>query len=296
MSSGQENATVLLIGGTGKVSSRIARFLSATSTSHRYHISLSFRILAFHSTEYLWCQVRVERCHNLLQPIHRSKSPIRSLFSSLLHFSMLCLQPNSSCPWLSIRDLSISSSLEEVSCIAVTVLYITQISNHIKETSLEYTILRSTWFMENFSEMIHVRDMIRDENLILSATGDGKIPWISVDDVAEVAAMALVDGSGKFAGRELLLLGPERFSYDEVARLIGGRVGREIRHVKISEEELASGMVEGGMEKGFAAMLAELDGAVRRGEEESEGDLEGAIGRKGKTVQCYLRSIADGIW
>lgn len=79
--------------------------------------------------------------------------------------------------------------------------------------------------MENFSEMSHLRDMIRDENLIISGTGDGKIPWISVDDVAEVAGMALVDESGRFAGKELLLFGPEFLSYGEVASLIGRRVG-----------------------------------------------------------------------
>jgi uncharacterized protein YbjT (DUF2867 family) len=50
--------------------------------------------------------------------------------------------------------------------------------------------------------------------MIRSAARDGKIPWVSVDDVAMVAYRALVDEPSH--DTEHLVLGPELLSYDDV--------------------------------------------------------------------------------
>ena len=55
---------------------------------------------------------------------------------------------------------------------------------------------------------------VAKKSTIYSATGDGKIPWISVEDIAAVAARALTDEEPH--NREHLVLGPELLSYDEV--------------------------------------------------------------------------------
>ena len=50
--------------------------------------------------------------------------------------------------------------------------------------------------------------------MICSATHNGKIPWVSVDDVAAVAYHALVDKPAH--NTEHFILGPELLSYGEV--------------------------------------------------------------------------------
>jgi hypothetical protein len=56
--------------------------------------------------------------------------------------------------------------------------------------------------------------LIRDNDVIPSATGDGKIGLISTPDIAELAADALTDA--KSHNKEYLMFGPELITYDQV--------------------------------------------------------------------------------
>jgi festuclavine dehydrogenase len=67
--------------------------------------------------------------------------------------------------------------------------------------------------IENFSEQRH-RIPIRDFDTILSATGKGKAPFISVHDIAAVAFRALTDEVPH--NMDHVILGPELLSYDDV--------------------------------------------------------------------------------
>ena len=61
----------------------------------------------------------------------------------------------------------------------------------VKASGLGWTILQPAWFMQNFSEgWLH--DYVRAGQLRLS-TGDGAEAWIDTEDVADVAAEALLD-------------------------------------------------------------------------------------------------------
>lgn len=55
---------------------------------------------------------------------------------------------------------------------------------------------------------------IKSESKIYSATGDGKVPFISVIDIARVALYALTDK--KPHETEYVVLGPELLTYDQV--------------------------------------------------------------------------------
>lgn len=69
---------------------------------------------------------------------------------------------------------------------------------------------------ENFSESIaHIA--IKNEGKIYSATQDGKIPFVSAEDIAAVAYRALVDE--KPHNTDHVILGPELLSYDDVSSI-----------------------------------------------------------------------------
>ncbi len=55
---------------------------------------------------------------------------------------------------------------------------------------------------------------IRDDDMIITATGEGKVPFVSADDIAAVAFRALTDEVPH--NTDHLILGPELFSYDDV--------------------------------------------------------------------------------
>jgi festuclavine dehydrogenase len=55
---------------------------------------------------------------------------------------------------------------------------------------------------------------IKELNTIFTATGDGMIPFISADDIAEVAYHVLTDD--KSSNCDLRILGPDLLTYDDV--------------------------------------------------------------------------------
>ena len=108
-----------------------------------------------------------------------------------------------------------------------------QVSKYLSSLGVDWAVLRPTWFMgwsfslspkdiltnkstENFSEMQHLHS-IRDADNIVTATGEGKLPFVSADDIAAVAFRALTDE--KSHNTDYLLLGPELVSYDDVSSL-----------------------------------------------------------------------------
>ena len=136
----------------------------------------------------------------------------------------------------------------------------------LEEHAPRWTVLRPSWFMQNFSEQQH-RATIAEEDAVYSATDDGKVGWISADDIAAVAARALTDLDRP--NGELVLTGPEALSYDKVAAGIGRAVSRPIAHRRLSVAELAARFEAAGMPPDYASTLAGMDGAIAAG----DGDL-----------------------
>lgn len=67
--------------------------------------------------------------------------------------------------------------------------------------------------IENFLED-GVLFLIKDQGKVYSATGNGKAPFVSVDDIAAVAYRAFTDE--KSHNTDYLILGPELLNLDEV--------------------------------------------------------------------------------
>lgn len=133
----------------------------------------------------------------------------------------------------------------------------------LEENAPRWTALRPSWFMRNFSEQQH-RATIAGEDAIHSAAGDGRVGWISADDIAAVAARALTDPDRQSSG--LVLTGPEALSYDEVAARIGRAAGRPIAHRRLSVAELAARFEAAGLPPDYARALAGMDAAIAAGE------------------------------
>ena len=66
--------------------------------------------------------------------------------------------------------------------------------------------------IENFGEF-RLSGIINDDT-VMTATEDGRIPFVSADDIADVAFRALTDKESH--NTEHLIVGPELYSHDEV--------------------------------------------------------------------------------
>ena len=134
----------------------------------------------------------------------------------------------------------------------------------LRRNAPEWAVLQPSWFMQNFSEGLH-QTTIRNEGQIVSATGSGAVPFIHVDDIAEVAVRALIDQPAH--NRAHLLTGPQALTYGEVAAAITSVCGYAVRHENISTLELASRWTALGLPADYATMLAKMDEAISHGAE-----------------------------
>ena len=94
----------------------------------------------------------------------------------------------------------------------------------VRDTGAHLTILRSTWFMQNFSEDYMLEHVLSGE--IRLPAGDVPTPFLDADDIADVAVAALTDT--RHVGRLYELTGPRSLTFAEVAAEIGAAAGREI--------------------------------------------------------------------
>lgn len=124
-------------------------------------------------------------------------------------------------------------------------------------------LLRPVSFFENFYDAL---GQIRQAGLIADTVEpDLAIPLIAADDIAAVAAQALLarDWHG-VAVRELL--GQRDLSHVEVARILGERIGRpQLAYVQISEADMHGAMVEAGLSPSFAGLYIEMTRAFNEG-------------------------------
>jgi len=100
----------------------------------------------------------------------------------------------------------------------------------VRDTGADLTILRSTWFMQNFSEDYMLEHVLSGE--IRLPTGEVPTPFVDADDIADVAVAALTEDG--HAGQLYELTGPRSLTFAHAAAEIAEATGREVRYVPVS--------------------------------------------------------------
>ncbi len=102
----------------------------------------------------------------------------------------------------------------------------------LRESGLEWTILRPHHFMDN---LLDQRRSIAQDGVVYSAAGEGRIPFIDARDIAAVAALALTEPGHE--GEIYTLTGPEALSYREATEILSRVLGRPLTYVAETEDE-----------------------------------------------------------
>jgi len=128
-----------------------------------------------------------------------------------------------------------------------------QVHQWLTDNSDDWAVLGPTAFMQNFTEGSHLAT-IRDEATIYSNTEDGRVSFISADDIARAALALLTGPAGR--NRAFVITGDEAMSYDQVADRIGAACGRTITHTRISSDALVARFLARGIPEATARFLA----------------------------------------
>ncbi|MEU4420106.1 NAD(P)H-binding protein [Actinoplanes sp. NPDC024001] len=133
-----------------------------------------------------------------------------------------------------ITELAAKSGVSAVSVLKGDVTK-SPLEEAIEASSLRWTFLGPVEFMSNTLEWA---DSVRTESVIRAGFPGARSAMIHDGDIAETAA-AVLTGDGHH-GREYWLTGPEVLTPPDQARIIGEVLGREIRFVELSRDEVVA--------------------------------------------------------
>ncbi|WP_086828574.1 ergot alkaloid biosynthesis protein [Allokutzneria sp. NRRL B-24872] len=150
----------------------------------------------------------------------------------------------------------------------------------------EWAVLRPTWFMQNFTgEHVHARS-IRDQGVVLTATGRGRVGFVDADDIAAVAVHALT--AERAPNTDFVLTGPETLTYDDIAATVAAVTGRPVVHRAVTPAQLRDHMAA-ELPLPFATLLADLDRAIAEGCEDYTTDtVHRVTGRAPNTFHAVV--------
>ena len=117
-----------------------------------------------------------------------------------------------------------------------------QVEQELRESGMAWTILRPHHFMQNLLAQL---DYIVNDRTVYSASGDGKIPYVDLHDVAAVAFVALTQPGHE--GKTYVVTGGEALSYRQAAEIIGAAIGEPLRFVDETQDEARARRVREGL-------------------------------------------------
>ncbi len=164
----------------------------------------------------------------------------------------------------------------------------------VQESGVEWTVVRASWFMQNFSEGEFL-PMVLDGAITLPAA-DIPEPFIDTNDIADVAVAALTQEGHQ--GEIYEVTGPELFTFAELARMISQASGREVAFIPVPADAFAAEIAAAGVPGDIAWLLSYLFDTVLDGRNAHTSDgVQRALGREPASFSEYLeRVVASGVW
>ena len=162
-------------------------------------------------------------------------------------------------------------------------------------SGLDYTIVRASWFNQNFSESFFQEPIL--EGFVALPQADVKVPYVDTDDIADVAVEALLHN--KHNGKIYQLTGPRPLSFREAIQEISEATGRTISFTPITLPAYTKAMKQQGVPADFVWLIEYLFSEVLGNPNNSEitNDIEMVLGRKPKDFSQYVQeTVATSVW
>lgn len=163
----------------------------------------------------------------------------------------------------------------------------------LQASGVEWTIVRASWFDQNFSEGYLIDGVLAGE--VALPARPVREPFIDIDDIADVVTAALSEDG--HANRLYEVTGPRLLTFAEAVAEIAQVTGRPIRYRQITPEEFTAGM-RGAAPDDVIDLLHELFTLVLDGRNSSVTyGVQEALGRPARDFSDYVRkTAATGVW
>ncbi len=160
----------------------------------------------------------------------------------------------------------------------------------VKNAGVAWTILRSSWFCQNFSEGF-IRDMALAGEIALPVD-DVYEPFVDADDIADVAVAALTENG--HASQLYELTGPRLLTFLDATNAIAQAIGRPINFTQIPLQEFFAALAEQNVPAEAIGLLQYLFTTVLDGRNEQLTDgVQRALGRPPRDFKTYVEEAAS---
>jgi uncharacterized protein YbjT (DUF2867 family) len=167
-----------------------------------------------------------------------------------------------------------------------------ELDDLVRESGLEWTIIRPATFMQNFATMMN--EMVRGGALYLPQA-DARTAFVDTRDIAAVI-VAVLQSPADHAGQTLDVTGPEALDNAAVMSTIGKELERELEYVPVDEDTAHQAMGQQGMPDWLVAHLMSLHAATRDGVAAPVSrTVERVTGRAPRSFADFARDHA-GAW
>ncbi|TXN38365.1 NAD(P)H-binding protein [Flagellimonas hymeniacidonis] len=162
-------------------------------------------------------------------------------------------------------------------------------------SGIDYTIVRASWFNQNFSESFFLESILGGHVALPQA--EVKVPYVDAEDIADVAVEVLLNDEHN--GQIYELTGSRLLTFKEVVAEIAQATSREIAFTSISLEAYVKAMEEQGVPSDYVWLINYLFTEVL-GKESNQVityDVEKVLGRKPIDFSDYVKkAAATGVW
>jgi uncharacterized protein YbjT (DUF2867 family) len=164
----------------------------------------------------------------------------------------------------------------------------------IQNSGVDWTILRCSWFFQNFSEAHFLEPIIQGE--LALPVGNIAEPFVDVEDIAEIAVLALTQPG--HSGQLYELTGPRALTFAEAVDEIARGTGRDIRFVAVPPNAYKEALEQAQLPAELIDLVLYLFTTVLDGRNTPLADgVQRALGRPARDFSDYVRRTADtGVW
>jgi uncharacterized protein YbjT (DUF2867 family) len=164
----------------------------------------------------------------------------------------------------------------------------------LKASGIDYTILRASWFNQNFSEGAFLEPLLSGK--LQLPVGNIREPFIDAGDIADAAVAALTDI--RHRNKIYELTGPRALTFREAVAEIAAASGRSIEYEQVPMTDFKEALAAAGMPEPVIALLEELFGEVLDGRNSQVmSGVSDILGRPASDFSQYARETAAiGLW
>ncbi|MFI6015835.1 NAD(P)H-binding protein [Streptomyces sp. NPDC051243] len=165
----------------------------------------------------------------------------------------------------------------------------------LKSSGADWTIVRGTWFSQNFSEGPLVEGMVQGE--LVFPAGEVQEPFVDVRDIADVVVTVLTSGD-RYAGQTLELTGPRLLSWREAVAEISAATGSTITYTPVPTRSYGEALAGFGVPPEEVELLVDVFETLMDGRNAHvTGDVREVLGREPRDFADFAReAAAAGVW